>query len=146
MRLWCLLIPLFLYTGCGTHYGAVPTNHIVMVNTEGHPVDPSGNIFCEQTDDSRCNGDHSTAIEYPSLTNSQYLKYIDNLTTNLQKGQPCGVNSHGVSYLDQKKANGTPPKASNLCTWGAQHTNRIRSASSRTLQAHHCGRLLSSLP
>lgn len=110
MKHWSLVIYLALCIGCSTHYEAVPTNHIIMVNTEGHPVDPTGNIFCEQTDDSRCDGGHSTAIEYPSLTNSQYLNYINRLATNLQNGQPCGINSQGTSYLDQMKAKGIPPK------------------------------------
>lgn len=107
---WFLLIVLFLSTGCGTYYGAVPTNHIVMVNTEGHPVDPTGNVSCEQDSGSLCNGDHNTLVEYPRLTDSQYRKFINAFLTNLQEGKVCGATAEAAPYLQEMKAKGTPPK------------------------------------
>ena len=109
MRFWLFLIPLFLNTGCGTYYGAIPTNHIVMVNTEGHPVDPTGNTSCERAGDFLCNGAHNTLVEYPTLTDSDYRKSINDLLTNLQQGKVCGAASE-ISYFKEMEAKGTPPK------------------------------------
>lgn len=109
MRVGFLLILSCLCTACGTYYGAIPTNHMVMVNTEGHPVDPTGNTSCERAGDLLCNGAHNTLIEYPTLTDSDYRKSINDLLTNLQQGKVCGATSE-ASYLKEMEAKGTPPK------------------------------------
>lgn len=110
MGLWFLMILLCLCTGCGTYYGAIPTNHIVMVNTEGHPVDPTGSASCEQSGAGLCNGAHNTLVEYPTLTESQYHKYVRDLVVNLQRGTSCEATQGTASYLRERKDKGLPPK------------------------------------
>lgn len=92
MKRWLCVIPLLLCTGCGTYYGAVPTNHIVMVNIDGHPVDPTGNTSCDEASDFLCKGDHSTLRGYPTL-NHGYSKYVDRIMINLDEGRLCGTSS-----------------------------------------------------
>ncbi|NOS81094.1 MAG: hypothetical protein HOP32_05870 [Nitrospira sp.] len=108
MRPWVLALPLLITLGCGTSYGTIPSNHIVMVNTEGHPVDPTGNTSCEQPGTPFCNGDHNPLVEYPSLTIQQYDQYLDTLIKNLVSGQSCtpGLNS----YLEEMQKKGALPK------------------------------------
>lgn len=97
-------------TGCGANYGHIPTKHIVMVNTEGHPIDPTGNTSCEQSEESLCNGRHNTLIEYPELTIDQYLKQVYALEENLVSGQRCGDSPEANSYLRDRQDKGLPPR------------------------------------
>lgn len=92
MKHWLIAIPMLLFTGCGTNYGLVPSNHIVMVNIDGHPVDPTGNTSCDEASDFLCKGDHSTLRGYLTL-NYDYSKYVEGIIENLDKGYLCGTAS-----------------------------------------------------
>lgn len=70
---WLMLIPFLTSLGCGSHYGTIPTSHIVMVNTEGAPVDPTGNT----------NGKHSSLYEYRELSSDDYTTYLTNIQNSI---------------------------------------------------------------
>jgi hypothetical protein len=111
VRYWLLPIPLFLYAGCSTYYETVPTNHIIMVNTEGHSVDPTGNILCKEATAWPCNGKHNTLFEYRALNNFQYHRYVEALLDNIQNGKTCGTSFDGArSYLEKMENIRRPPK------------------------------------
>jgi len=105
-----LAIPLLVAFGCGENYGKIPVNNIVMVNAEGHPVDPTGNTSCEEDGRPYCNGAHTPLIEYPLLGNDQYLHHIDAIAGNLRSGGVCGKDSVAHSYLQQRIGSNKPPR------------------------------------
>ncbi|NOS78500.1 MAG: hypothetical protein HOP35_11200 [Nitrospira sp.] len=110
MQSWMIAFPLLVALGCGSTYGTIPSNHIVMVNTEGHPVDPTGNTSCDKPDTPLCNGDHNFLVEYPILTNEQYIEYLRTFTKNLESGKTCGDTLGTKSYLEQMRSKGATPK------------------------------------
>ncbi len=59
-------------------------NHVVMFDEDGHPVDPTGNEDCRNTqfspqDPIYCNGNHGVLTNYPRLTPPAYHTHISNL-------------------------------------------------------------------
>ena len=75
----CGLIALWLavLAGC-TSIPQVPTEHIVMVNGRGNPVDPTGNILCAD-EPAPCNGSHFWLTEYHEMERSLYKTYLSSL-------------------------------------------------------------------
>jgi hypothetical protein len=95
---WIILLGLLATLGCGTDYGRVPGSNIIMVNTEGNPVDPTGNVGCETNNGTPCNGRHSSLFEYPQVTSDEYKEQLNRITSGLQQ------------YLDASAKNGAAPK------------------------------------
>lgn len=119
MTNWMLVFALLMTLGCGSTYGTIPRNNIVMVNTEGHPVDPTGNILPEQSENTSTtlryhNGRHISIREYPLFTPAQYADdHLTNVTTTLESGRPCVTEpgpSPSPSYVQQMKIKGQPPR------------------------------------
>ncbi len=83
------------FTGCATvgktptevnpPEGTLPTQHILMFNKDGHAVDPTGNIFCENnllndTNLELCNGKHATIWPLTLTHDYEKLEFLDNET------------------------------------------------------------------
>lgn len=94
-----LILSLFLLSlGCGTNYGQIPRAHIVMINAEGNPVDPTGNVSCEKKGESPCNGKHSFLFEYPRLSSDEYIEHLQAINQSLDKykNRPGGKALHKI--------------------------------------------------
>src|SRR2546422_3164972 len=80
---------LFATTGCGVWPHTVkdangktvdvPRRNIVMANSRGLPVDPTGNIWCQPKEDGWCNGLHTSVINYDVIPWSQFEDHMEEL-------------------------------------------------------------------
>jgi len=84
----CGLIVLWLavLAGCSS-IPLVPTEHIVMVNGRGNPVDPTGNIGCAD-EPAPCNGSHFWLTAYPEMERGLYNVYLSNLFEAMRRDAP----------------------------------------------------------
>lgn len=84
----CGLIVLWLavLAGCSA-IPQVPTEHIVMINGRGNPVDPTGNIGCAH-ESATCNGSHFWLTSYPEMERSEYKTYLSKLFEAMKREAP----------------------------------------------------------
>jgi hypothetical protein len=76
------------WTGCSIEYIKGPPEHIVMINSEGRAIDPTGNFICQGS--TLCRGWHAPVwfYDYDELgTNGResYDDYLTRIFTNLRK-------------------------------------------------------------
>jgi pimeloyl-ACP methyl ester carboxylesterase len=83
----CVLIALWMIAlpGCSS-IKQVPTEHIVMINGRGNPVDPTGNIGC--ADEPPCNGSHYWLTSYPEMQRDRYDTYLSALFDEMKREVP----------------------------------------------------------
>ncbi len=96
---FAVLIGLFTTLGCGSLVKSVPHANIIMVDADGHPVDPRGYGPCERDAEGNCNKRHSILRSYPQFeTLSEYGRHIKNVLKGLQEhkeeGRPHKVLIH----------------------------------------------------
>ncbi len=80
------LIVLAMLAGCSSIL-QVPTEHIVMINGRGNPVDPTGNIGCAE-EPAPCNGSHFWFTAYPEMTRDRYDAYLSKLFEAMRRDAP----------------------------------------------------------
>ena len=72
-------------SGCSS-IKQVPTDHIVMMNGRGNPVDPTGNIGC--ANEPPCNGSHLWLTSYPEMQRDRYDTYLSTLFDAMKREAP----------------------------------------------------------
>src|SRR5262249_36005304 len=66
---------LLVFVGC-TFPTRIPTEHVVMFDSDGSPVDPTGNIGERR---------HSNLLPYPKMPEVDYSRYLDVLFEQIQQ-------------------------------------------------------------
>ncbi len=81
LSLWAAVL-----AGCSS-IPQVPTEHIVMVNGRGNPVDPTGNIGCSE-EPAPCKGSHFWLTAYPEVSRDRYAAYLSELFEAMKERAP----------------------------------------------------------
>lgn len=85
MILWAIALGFFVTLGCGSQIRNVPEANIIMVNAKGQPVDPTGNVPCEQDSNGTCNKRHSILRQYqPYDEFADYNAHIERVMNGLE--------------------------------------------------------------
>lgn len=85
MILWAISLVLLVTVGCGSHIRNVPEANIIMVNAKGQPVDPMGNVPCEQDSNGTCNKRHSILRQYQPYNHfADYHTHIERVMNGLE--------------------------------------------------------------
>jgi len=83
---WVALLSLLLTVGCGSQIRNVPVANIIMVNAKGQPVDPTGNVACQEDLNGACNGRHSIFRQYqPYSASNDYNAHIDQVINGIEE-------------------------------------------------------------
>lgn len=117
MMHWIILIGLFATLGCSSLIKNVPQANIIMVDVDGQPVDPTGNVPCEVDTNGNCFKRHSMLRGYPPFESlGAYRTHITGVMTGLEKhkndGKPHKIIIHAHGGLNFQT--GTVERAAEL--------------------------------
>lgn len=87
--------------GCSTTTFIVrePVEHIVMMNSTGKVVEPSGNVACRAGYDVPCDGQHSIRKGYRELSNFGTVEYARRIVDELEAYQKAGNRRRILIYI-----------------------------------------------
>ncbi len=88
---FAVMIAILATLGCGNLIRKVPDSNIIMVDADGHPVDPRGYGPCERDPEGNCNKRHSIVRSYPQFeTPGAYGDHVMKVLEGLEKHKSAG--------------------------------------------------------